>query len=150
MVKSVGLGLAGWLRNRASFFLHYESRQGIIVPLFTRLFDTKGLHPEFHTSIFRLSAAGNVYRLDHKPHASLLFTRITAAIIVINKVQALFLAFSIRFCPTISHFRDGIIEISLPCAVAIYVLRPVKIAHRSLDPIVNLIQLAIRCCRDSP
>lgn len=64
------------------------------MPVFTRLFDTKGLHPAFYTSIFRLSAARNVYHLNHKPHASLLFMHITAAIIVINKVQALFLAFA--------------------------------------------------------
>ena len=46
-----GLSLAGRLRNRASFFLHYESRQGIIVPVFTELFGTKGLQREPHSRI---------------------------------------------------------------------------------------------------
>lgn len=46
-----GLSAAGRLRNRASFFLHYESRYGIIAPVFTGLFGTKGLHRESHSRI---------------------------------------------------------------------------------------------------
>lgn len=46
-----GLSVAGRLRNRASFFLHYESRRGIIVPVFTGLFGTKGLHRRSHSRI---------------------------------------------------------------------------------------------------
>lgn len=51
-VHGAGLSLAARLqRNRASFFLHYESRQGIIVAVFTKLFGTKGLHRVSHSRI---------------------------------------------------------------------------------------------------
>lgn len=51
-VHGAGLSLAARLqRNRASFFLHYESRQGIIMAVFTKLFGTKGLHRVSHSRI---------------------------------------------------------------------------------------------------
>lgn len=67
IVESFGLSLASWLRNRASFFLHYELRQGIIAPVFTRLLNTKELHLEFHFSIPFICGKKRLL-LNHKPH----------------------------------------------------------------------------------